>query len=125
MAAARDDGSACGVGAAFRAGLSAVVILQYAEITDAMEARALSYQTDINHIYSNSWGPTDDGLRKEGPRALTKAAMGDSIAKGRAGALVALLTRKFFMVMNTFCRQRIHLCLGCRKWPQLGRQLQL
>jgi len=86
MAAARDDGNACGVGVAYRAGLSAVVILQYAEITDATEARALAYALDVNHIYSNSWGPIDDGLRKEGPRTLTQQAMDNAIRNGRNGS---------------------------------------
>lgn len=85
MAAARDDGAKCGVGAAFRAQLSAIAILQFGEISDADEARALSFRTDINDIYSNSWGPTDDGNRKEGPKPLTAAAMEHSIRNGRGG----------------------------------------
>jgi subtilisin-like proprotein convertase family protein len=85
MAAARDDGSTCGVGAAYRAQLSAIAILQYNEISDADEARALSYRIDINDIYSNSWGPTDDGNRKEGPKPLTAIAMEHSIRNGRNG----------------------------------------
>jgi subtilisin-like proprotein convertase family protein len=48
-----------------------------------MAAQALSHKTDINHIYSNSWGPEDDGLRKEGPGPLTDQAIRQAILNGR------------------------------------------
>jgi len=44
-------GTMCGVGAAYRAGLSGVVILQVDSITDAHEAQALMYKYQINDIY--------------------------------------------------------------------------
>jgi proprotein convertase subtilisin/kexin type 7 len=86
-AAGRDDGRSCGVGVAFRASLSAIAILQNGPLlqTDALEAAALSYRMDINDIYSNSWGPIDDGNRKEAPGPLTAAAMTKAIKEGRKG----------------------------------------
>lgn len=36
-------------------------------LTDVVEARALSYRNDYIHIYSNSWGPLDNGFVVEGP----------------------------------------------------------
>jgi subtilisin-like proprotein convertase family protein len=85
-AAGRDDGVSCGLGSAFRAGLSAVVILQNGiAATDAIEAAALSHAPEVNHIYSNSWGPSDDGRRKEAPGPLTRAAMTRIIKEGRDG----------------------------------------
>ncbi|MDP2436863.1 MAG: S8 family serine peptidase [archaeon] len=60
----------CGIGVAPDVGLSGVRLLGGAA-TDVQEAQALSYKRDINHIYSNSWGPIDDGKRFEGPGPLT------------------------------------------------------
>lgn len=53
--------------------------------TDAQEAAGLSYRSDINDIYSNSWGPNDDGRRLEKPGVLTLRAMEDSVNNGRGG----------------------------------------
>ena len=38
--------------------------------TDIAEARALAYEDEIISIYSNSWGPLDDGFWVGGPEAL-------------------------------------------------------
>lgn len=84
-AAARDDGNKCGVGVAYRAKVSGIVLLQKQSVTDAQEARALQYKNDINHIYSNSWGPPDNGRNLIGPGPLTKRAMEESITNGREG----------------------------------------
>ena len=43
--------------------------------TDATEASALGYKTDHIHIYSNSWGPFDNGFLVEGPGPLLKAVL--------------------------------------------------
>ncbi|ELR11151.1 peptidase, S8/S53 subfamily protein [Acanthamoeba castellanii str. Neff] len=52
---------------------------------DRRHAGALSYHTDENFVFSASWGPTDDGLRKEGPGTLLLAAMTEAITNGRNG----------------------------------------
>lgn len=85
VAAARDDGATCGVGVAYRAGLSGVVILQKDQLLDTKEARALQYALSVNHIYSNSWGPTDGGVSFSGPGALTNQAIDLGIRTGRNG----------------------------------------
>eukprot|EP01112_Ceratiomyxa_fruticulosa_P009561 TRINITY_DN2502_c0_g2_i1.p1 TRINITY_DN2502_c0_g2~~TRINITY_DN2502_c0_g2_i1.p1 ORF type:complete len:581 (+),score=144.40 TRINITY_DN2502_c0_g2_i1:486-2228(+) len=83
VAAARDN-NVCGVGSAFRASLSGIrLIADYT--TDAQEASGLTYRGDINHIYSNSWGPNDDGRRLEGPGRLTLAAMKNAVTSNRNG----------------------------------------
>lgn len=84
VAAARDDGSSCGVGVAYRAQLAGLRLIA-APNTDADEANALSHEDQNIHIYSNSWGPNDDGATLEGPGTLTRAAIADSIANGRGG----------------------------------------
>jgi len=83
VAAARDN-SNCGVGAAPRAGLSGIrLIASYT--SDAQEASGLGYRYDINHIYTNSWGPNDDGKRLEGPGKLTQRVMENAVNTGRNG----------------------------------------
>jgi subtilisin-like proprotein convertase family protein len=52
---------------------------------DWMEADALSHQDQIMDIYSNSWGPYDDGTRLEGPGPLMTAAFESDVANGRGG----------------------------------------
>ena len=54
-------------------------------IEDANEADALSRNSDIIDIYSNSWGPFDDGRRLEGPGPLTKSALENGVTSGRGG----------------------------------------
>lgn len=84
VAAARDDGSTCGVGAAYRAGLAGLRLIA-GPTTDADEAAALTHHYDSIHIFSNSWGPKDDGLRLEGPGPLTLTALKDGVTNGRNG----------------------------------------
>ena len=48
---------------------------------DIAESRALSHENDIIDIYSNSWGPFDDGFRVEGPLALAKRTFKEGTQK--------------------------------------------
>ncbi|MBK8135130.1 MAG: S8 family serine peptidase [Chloroflexi bacterium] len=96
--AANDDGTACGVGAAYNAQLSGVRLLNAG--TDANEAMALShtfsqfvengsddFTVDFSgiDIYNNSWGPSDNGFVLEAPGPLTEAALAAGAANGRGG----------------------------------------
>eukprot|EP01117_Protostelium_nocturnum_P002760 TRINITY_DN1368_c0_g1_i2.p1 TRINITY_DN1368_c0_g1~~TRINITY_DN1368_c0_g1_i2.p1 ORF type:complete len:566 (+),score=148.33 TRINITY_DN1368_c0_g1_i2:138-1835(+) len=74
----------CGVGPAHKAGLSAIRLISVGS-ADNQEGAALHYKGKHNHIYSNSWGPTDDGRRKEGPGRLGSLALEDGIKNGRDG----------------------------------------
>eukprot|EP01118_Nematostelium_gracile_P016473 TRINITY_DN682_c0_g1_i1.p1 TRINITY_DN682_c0_g1~~TRINITY_DN682_c0_g1_i1.p1 ORF type:complete len:574 (-),score=145.82 TRINITY_DN682_c0_g1_i1:630-2351(-) len=82
--AAAGDNSVCGVGTAYRAGISAIRLISKSS-TDVQESAALCYKGNENHIYSNSWGPVDDGKRKEGPGRLAHLALESGIANGRNG----------------------------------------
>jgi len=42
---------------------------------DAKEAASLSHKWNHIHIYSNSWGPHDDGATFDGPGKLTTEAL--------------------------------------------------
>jgi len=83
VAAARDN-DICGVGSAPRSGLSGIRLISRAT-TDSQEATALNYAFNQNDIYSNSWGPMDDGKRKEGPGRLATLALQNGVNQGRNG----------------------------------------
>ena len=53
--------------------------------SDSDEAGALSHNRQTIDIYSNSWGPYDDGRRIEGPGPLMLAAMEADAYQGRGG----------------------------------------
>jgi len=59
------NNSACGVGVAYNAKLAGIRLLGGSVIYDSTEARALV------DVYSNSWGPSDEGMVVEGPGPLT------------------------------------------------------
>jgi len=83
VACARDN-SACGVGSAYRASVAGIRLISKGS-TDFEEGGALSYKWDLNSIYSNSWGPIDDGRRKEGPGRLASLALENGVNQGRFG----------------------------------------
>ncbi|MBB5208067.1 S8 family serine peptidase [Chiayiivirga flava] len=84
VAAAADDGGSCGVGAAYRAQIAGLRLID-GFVSDATEAQALAWMVDDVAISSNSWGPSDNGATVEGPGPLTRAAMEQSAAEGRDG----------------------------------------
>ena len=75
---------ACGVGIAWDAKASGIRILS-GGLSPADEAAALTYKYNINHIYSNSWGPTDSGTVMEAPPFLVQEAIKKGIKDGRNG----------------------------------------
>jgi subtilisin-like proprotein convertase family protein len=52
---------------------------------DSQESSALSYRDQNIDIYSNSWGPPDDGRRFEAPGPLTMATLEQTATTGRGG----------------------------------------
>ena len=42
--------------------------------SDMTDAKALTHREDIIEIYSNSWGPPDDGETVAGPGSVTRMA---------------------------------------------------
>lgn len=55
------------------------------EVSDAEEAEALAWRPQLIQIYSNSWGPNDDGKTLEAPGPLVSAALANAAATGRGG----------------------------------------
>lgn len=81
---AADINDACGVGIAPGAKVAGIRILS-GELTKADEARSLIHQSQINHIYSCSWGPEDNGMEIDGPSPIVKRAELEGIENGRNG----------------------------------------
>lgn len=84
VAAARGDNGVGVSGVAPNAQIIGERLIE-AATTDLLEARALTYQRNITDIYTNSWGPSDDGATLEGPGPLTLAALAANYANGRGG----------------------------------------
>ncbi|KAJ3299211.1 pheromone processing endoprotease, partial [Blyttiomyces sp. JEL0837] len=82
IVAARND--VCGIGVAWDAKVSGIRILS-GVLTHADEASAINYAMDKNHIYSCSWGPSDDGMSLYGPPPIVKEAFKNGIDNGRGG----------------------------------------
>ncbi|XP_044134869.1 proprotein convertase subtilisin/kexin type 4 [Bufo gargarizans] len=74
----------CGVGIAHNARIGGVRMLD-GLITDVIEARSLSLNSQYIHIYSASWGPEDDGKNVDGPGILAMEAFYKGIVNGRGG----------------------------------------
>lgn len=54
-------------------------------MTDLIEANSMGHKPDKIHIYSASWGPTDDGKTVDGPRNATMRAIVEGVNSGRNG----------------------------------------
>ena len=74
----------CGVGTAPGATLVPVRLIA-SPITDLTESEGLSHHSELVDVYSNSWGPVDDGATLGAPGPLTLAAMYHTVRTGRAG----------------------------------------
>ena len=71
-------------GSAPMAGLAGLKLIA-CSTTDIRESSALGHERQDIDIYSNSWGPSDDGETLEGPGPLMMAAMENDALLGRGG----------------------------------------
>jgi len=78
------NNSVCAVGVAYNSKIGGVRMLD-GDVTDAVEARAISLNNQHVDIYSASWGPDDDGKTVDGPGNLAKRAFINGIQNGRRG----------------------------------------
>uniref|UniRef100_A0A1I8ILJ4 P/Homo B domain-containing protein n=1 Tax=Macrostomum lignano TaxID=282301 RepID=A0A1I8ILJ4_9PLAT len=65
--------------------VSAAIRMLDGEITDTVETLSVGHQPQHIHVYSSSWGPSDDGATLEGPGRLTQMAFSLGVARGRQG----------------------------------------
>ncbi|XP_032820258.2 proprotein convertase subtilisin/kexin type 7 [Petromyzon marinus] len=82
--AAVANNSLCGVGAAYDSRVAGIRLLD-GPLTDHMEATAFNTHYQLNHIYSCSWGPDDDGKTVDGPHVLGQSALQRGVVGGRRG----------------------------------------
>ena len=84
VAGARGNNGLGTSGSAPRATLVGLRLIA-AAVSDAEEAEALTWKNDLVHLYSNSWGPTDDGRDLRDAGVLVKQALANGAATGRGG----------------------------------------
>nr|AYH52218.1 putative prohormone processing protease [Homarus americanus] len=84
VSAARDNG-VCGVGVAYNSLVAGIRMLDQPYMTDLIEANSMGREPNLIHIYSASWGPTDDGKTVDGPRNATMKAIVRGVNEGRNG----------------------------------------
>lgn len=84
VAAARGN-NATGVSGVAPEAQFAALRLTAGGISDSTVATALTYQNDVIDIYSNSWGPSDNGSTLGGAGPITRAALQDATTNGRGG----------------------------------------
>ena len=82
--AATANNSICGVGVAYNAKIGGIRMTD-GQLTDAMEAAALSFKNNHIDIYTNTWGPKDDGKSFGKPGHLAKKALKLGTKDGRNG----------------------------------------
>uniref|UniRef100_A0A1I8B7V2 Peptidase_S8 domain-containing protein n=1 Tax=Meloidogyne hapla TaxID=6305 RepID=A0A1I8B7V2_MELHA len=84
IVAAIFNNSRCNVGVAYNAKIGGIRLLD-GNVTDAAEAKSLSYNPQHIDIYLANWGPTDDGETLDGPGKLAKDAILKGVNEGRHG----------------------------------------
>lgn len=84
VAAARGNNGIGVSGTAPAAGLAGIRLIAQTT-TDQQEAQGLTHRLQDIDVYSNSWGPDDDGTTLEEPGPLTRAALATGATTGRGG----------------------------------------
>lgn len=82
---AKRDNEICGVGVAYGSRVAGLRMLDQPYMTDLIEANSMGHMPQAIHIYSASWGPTDDGKTVDGPRNATMRAIVRGVNEGRNG----------------------------------------
>lgn len=96
----------CGVGVAYGAKLAGIRLLSSSGQYDSTEASALGLHSQHIHVYSNSWGPADDGMTVEGPGPLTLAVIKQGVTHvsllclNYAASLVILVVHSYNIVFS-------------------------
>lgn len=62
-------------------------------MTDLIEANSMGHEPHKIHIYSASWGPTDDGKTVDGPRNATMRAIVQGVNE-------VIIAKKLKMTLN-------------------------
>lgn len=88
------------------------------DVSDFVEAQALSLNPQHVDIYSASWGPDDNGKVVDGPAKLAKEAFIQGVLKvgPNYNANHMQITCKSMLLAAGSWGQRIHLCVGVWQW---------
>lgn len=91
--AALANNTICGAGVAYHAHVGGVRMLD-GKATDALEASSLGFQLQYVDIFSNCWGPKDDGktFGKPGPLAAKALKRGAEMGRGGKGNIYVWAT---------------------------------
>lgn len=66
------------------------------DVTDAVEAEAISFHQQHIDIYASAWGPDDSGKVVEGPGTLASKALKNGVTSG----LLFDLYDSFMLLLN-------------------------
>jgi hypothetical protein len=75
----------CGTGVAYNAKVAGFQF-DFAQLTPSDEANAFNLNLQDFQVYSNSWGPSDQGFTVEGPVQVTQDALEIGVNTGRNGS---------------------------------------
>ena len=98
--------------------------------TDLNEASSLTYANDMIDIYSNSWGPCDEGC-VDGPMRLTELALktGAERVRGIMCRLECQLSSGFYFTCAqytyTHALMHMHIWIAYVRGVTLGRYFQV
>lgn len=74
--------------------IAGIRMLDQPYMTDLIEANSMGHEPNKIHIYSASWGPTDDGKTVDGPRNATMRAIVQGVNEVIYIGLVAIYQQK-------------------------------
>ena len=83
-------------------------------VTDITEASALGHMTDKIHIFSNSWGPSDDGGSAEQPGELLSQVLETAARTVRSDVLHAIKYSSLPVLCIGINHDCMHVLIGTR-----------
>lgn len=67
--------------------------------SDLLETKAFNYHFNDIHIYSNSWGPLDNGYTVEGPREFAARAIEIGALKASIIIIIVVVVKIIIIIM--------------------------
>lgn len=85
-------------------------------MTDLIEANSMGHEPNKIHIYSASWGPTDDGKTVDGPRNATMRAIVQGVNEVSNYSVKKRCMKALFHICMQIGTQWLgkYICLGLR-----------
>lgn len=78
-------------------------------MTDLIEANSMGHEPHKIHIYSASWGPTDDGKTVDGPRNATMRAIVQGVNEVSRKSKRKSECRRSYAQIRQKCASKINL----------------